>query len=122
VPTPRTVAELVADARHAAPLDGAARTGEAAGGEHLLVRVGLWLRGDGQVARAAYRATTCAALIAYAETACVLAEERGAPCVDAARLRGAVRGVHPVHHDRADLVVLAFARAGGGASPGGNAA
>ena len=117
----RAVADLVAEPRHAAPLDGAARTGEARGGERLVVRVGLWLGADGGVARAAYRATACAALIAYAEAGCALAEERGDPS-DPARLRGAVRGVHPIHHDRAELVALAFARARGDRLPRGDAA
>lgn len=109
--TSRTVAEHLADPRHAGSIDGAHRVGEAAEGERLLVRVGLWLDDGGRVTRARYRATTCAALVAYAEAACALAEEGEAPSPLAERLRRAVRGVHPVHHDRAELVALAFARA-----------
>lgn len=109
--TPRTVAEHLADLRHAGPLDGADRTGEASGGERLLVRVGFWLDGAGGVARARYRATSCAALIAYAEAACALAEESGAAALGFERLLRAVHGVHPVHQDRAALVALAVARA-----------
>jgi NifU-like protein involved in Fe-S cluster formation len=110
----RTVSEHLADPRHAGPLDGAARVGEAASGDRLLVRVALWLAADGRVTRARFRATTCASLIAYADAACALAEAGGSACLDAERLRGAVRGVHPVHHDRAELVALALARAAGG--------
>jgi hypothetical protein len=109
--TPRTVAEHLAELRHAGSLDGADRVGEAAGRERLLLRVGLWLDGAGRVERARYRATSCAALVAYAEAACALAEEGGARSPAARRLRRAVRGVHPVHYDRADLVAVAFARA-----------
>jgi hypothetical protein len=109
--TPHTVAEHLAHLRHAGALDGADHVGEASGGQRLLVRVGLWLDGAGRVARARYRATTCAALIAYAEAACALAEERGGGALGPERLRRMVRGVHPVHRARADLVALALARA-----------
>jgi hypothetical protein len=104
----RSVAEHVADPRHAATLRGAAAVGEAAGGTRLVVQVGLWVEG-GRVARARYRASTCAALIAYAEAACALAEA-GLPVerIGAETLRGAVAGVHPVHHDRALLVAAAM--------------
>lgn len=109
---PRTVAEHVADPRHAGDVAGAPLTGEAAGATRLLVRVGLWVGSSGRVARARYRATTCASLIAYAEAACALAEAgEDLSRLDATRLRGAVSGVHPVHHDRADLVALALSRA-----------
>ncbi|GEJ59094.1 hypothetical protein [Anaeromyxobacter diazotrophicus] len=108
--TPRTVAEHLADVRRGGRIAGADRIGEAAAGG-LLVRVGLWVDGEGSVVRARYLATTCAALIAYAEAACALAEAPGAALPDAARLRRAVRGVHPIHHGRADLVALALARA-----------
>ena len=109
---PRSVADHVADPRHAGPVDGAPLTGAAAGASRLVVRLGLWLDEAGRVARARYRASTCASLIAYAEAACTLAEAGEEPsCVDAKRLRGAVSGVHPVHHDRADLVALALSRA-----------
>ena len=106
-----TVGELVADPRHAGALDGAFCVGEAAGGTRLLVQIGVWRDEAGRVVRARYRATTCAALIAYAEAACALAEGGGAPAVSDRSLRAAVRGVHPIHHDRADLVALALARA-----------
>jgi hypothetical protein len=108
---PRSVADLVASACRSAPLDGAAHAGEALGGAQLVVRVGLWLDAGGRVTRARYRATTCAALIAYAEAGCALAEAEGAAALGAERLRAAVRGVHPLQRDRADLVALAFARA-----------
>jgi hypothetical protein len=99
------VADLVAEPRHSAPLDGAV-LGEA-GEDGLLVRVGLWLEGD-QVVRARYRATTCAALIAYAEAACAALERGRDPArLDEASLRHAVAGVHPVHHGRAALVARA---------------
>jgi len=108
-----TVGELVAEPRHAGALDGAAYVGEAAGGTRLLVQIGLWRDAAGRVVRARYRASTCAALIAYAEAACALAEAGGggAPALSDRSLRVAVRGVHPIHHDRADLVALALARA-----------
>jgi hypothetical protein len=108
----RSVSDLVANARHAAPLDGATCRGEAGAEPRLLVRVGLWVGEGGRVARARYRATSCAALVAYAEAACMLLEERGeAAALDAAHLRRAVKDAHPVHHDRADLVALAVVRA-----------
>jgi len=113
----RTVGELVAEPRHAGALDGAACVGEAAGGALLLVRIGLWLDAGGRVVRARYRASTCAALIAYAEAACALAEGGAAPPLSAGSLRATVRGAHPVHHDRADLVALALARALAAGSP-----
>jgi hypothetical protein len=99
-------------------LDGASLTGEAAGGERLMVRLGLWLGADGRVVRARYRATTCASLIAYAEAACALAEAgQDLSRIDAGRLRGEVGAVHPVHHGRADLVALALSRAWGNRAP-----
>ncbi|MFL5270776.1 MAG: hypothetical protein ACJ79E_01730 [Anaeromyxobacteraceae bacterium] len=108
----RSVSDLVANACHAAPLDGATCRGEAGAEPRLLVHVGLWVAEDGRVARARYRATTCAALVAYAEAACTLLEERGpVAAVEPAHLRRAVKDAHPVHHDRADLVALAVARA-----------
>ena len=106
-----TVGELVAEPRHAGALDGAACVGEAAGGTRLLIQVGLWLDDTGRVVRARYRSSTCAALIAYAEAACALAESGAVYPLSDRSLRAAVRGVHPLHHDRADLVALALARA-----------
>lgn len=98
----RTVAECIAEPRHAGPLDGAARVG-AAEEDGRVVRIGVW---DARGARRArFRATTCASLIAYAEVACE-AIEAGAPA-DAAALRRLVRGVHPAHEDRAELVAAA---------------
>jgi hypothetical protein len=108
----RTVADRVADPRHAGALGGAALAGEARGSPLLVVRVGLWVGRDGRVTRARYRASTCASLIAYAEAACELVEAGEDPgSVDARLLRAAVAGVHAVHHDRADLVALALSRA-----------
>ncbi len=110
--TPLTVADHIADLRFAGVLDGASQVGEAAAGERLVVRLGLWVDGQGCVRRARYRASTCASLLAYAEAACALAES-GVPldALGPERLRAAVRGVHPVHLDRAALVALALARA-----------
>ena len=115
---PRSVSEYVSDPRRAGRLDGAAALGEAAGGERLVVRVGLWLDRAGRVVRARYRATTCATLIAYAEAACALAEAGEAPArLGADRIRAAVGGVHPCHHDRAELVAVALARAAAALDP-----
>jgi hypothetical protein len=111
VPLSRSVADHVADPLHAAPLDGADAIGEASGGERLLVRVGLWAEGA-RVVRARYRATTCASLIAYAEVACALVETGTDPgAITSGTLRALVPGVHPVHHDRADLVAKAIGAA-----------
>lgn len=104
---PRSVADRLAEPRHAAPVSGAEAVGEASGGERLVVRLGLWFDG-GRVARARYRASTCASLIAYAEAACELLEGGADPAtLGADALRAAVSGVHPVHHDRAELVAAA---------------
>jgi hypothetical protein len=104
--SPRTVSEYVEAPRHAGPLHGATRLGEAAA-DGRLVRIGLFPDG-----RSRYRATTCASLIAYAEAACEALEAGVAPAhLDAAALRARVRGVHPVHLDRAALVATALARA-----------
>ncbi|GAO02916.1 DUF732 domain-containing protein [Anaeromyxobacter sp. PSR-1] len=117
---PRSVADLVSDLRHAAALDGAARTGQAEGGERLRVRVGLW-PGRGAARRARFRATTCASLLAYAEAACALLEAGTPPGeLTPALLRAQVTGVHPVHLDRADLVAAAVRAAA--AEPEGSSA
>ncbi len=117
---PPSVAEHVADPRHAGDLGGAPCLGEASSGDGLVVRLGVWRGGSGAVVRARFRATTCAALIAYAEAACRLAEDGALGPGDlAARIRAAVAGVHPAHRGRADLVALALARAL--AAPGGSA-
>jgi hypothetical protein len=107
-----TVAELVADARHAGALRDAPRVGEARGEIRLVVRIGVWTEGT-TVARARFMAATCASLIAYAEAACRLAEAGAvSPGGDhAALLRRSVAGVHPFHHGRADLVAAALDRA-----------
>jgi NifU-like protein involved in Fe-S cluster formation len=97
----RTVAECVDAPAHAGPLDGA-RVGEAEA-EGRIVRVGVWR--SGPRLRARFRASACASLIAYAEVACE-ALEAGEPA-DAAALRARLRGVHPRHVDRADLVAAA---------------
>jgi hypothetical protein len=104
------VAEHLADPRHAGDLGGAPGLGEASS-DGLVVRLGVWRSGSG-VVRARFRATTCAALIAYAEAACRLAEDGALGPGDlAARIRAAVAGVHPARRGRADLVALALARA-----------
>jgi hypothetical protein len=99
----RTVAERVASPAHAGPLHGAARVGEARGADGRIVRIGLFADG-----RARFRATTCASLIAYAETACEAIEAgRTADAVDPGTLRERVAGVHPSHLERAALVAAA---------------
>jgi hypothetical protein len=112
---PRTVAECVDDPRHAGPLDGAVRIGEA-GADGRMVRIGLFADGG-----ARFRATGCASLIAYAEVACAAIErgERDA-AGDPRALRARLRGVHPHHHGRAALVAAAVRAAleGGESIPG----
>jgi len=109
---PRRLADLVYEPLHAGALEGAALLGEAAGGDRLLVRVGLWLDPDGRVQRARHRTSACAALIGYAEAACLLAEAGEPPgALRAGRLLAAVTGAHPLHRDRAELVARALAQA-----------
>lgn len=96
------MAECLDNPAHAGPLEGALRVGEAAR-EGRMVRIGLW-RHDGGV-RARFRATSCASLIAYAEVACAALEAGAVP--DGPALRAALRGVHPMHEERADLVATA---------------
>jgi hypothetical protein len=98
----RTVAECVEAPAHAGALDGAERVGEAAS-DGRVVRVGVWR--DGPVLRARFRASACASLIAYAESACEALEAGARPDADA--LRALVVGVHPGHLDRADVVAAA---------------
>jgi NifU-like protein involved in Fe-S cluster formation len=108
-----SVADRLANPRHAAPLAGAVSVGEAAGGNRLVVRIGLWRDGQ-RVVRARYRSTTCASLIAYAEAACELLETGMPPeALSSELLRGQVTGVHPLHRDRADLVAAAARAAAG---------
>jgi len=103
---PRRVADLVFAPDRSSPLDGATSVGQA-GDATMLVRVGLWLDGE-RVVRARWRATTCPALIAYAESACEALEDGAPPAtLDAAALHARVAGVHPIHHDRAALVAAA---------------
>ncbi len=99
---PRSVGDCLADPAHAGALDGASRVGEATQ-DGRVVRIGVW-SGPGET-RARFCATSCASLIAYAEVACE-AIEAGAP-VDAGALRAALRGVHPEHQERAELVAAA---------------
>jgi hypothetical protein len=101
-PQRRTVAECLDDPAHAGPLEGALRIGEGARAGRL-VRIGLWRHGTGL--RARFRATSCASLIAYAEVACAALEAGAVP--DAPMLRAALRGVHPAHEERADIVAAA---------------
>lgn len=103
---PRAVADWVSDPAHAGSLEGAARVGEAAR-DRRVVRVGVWR--DGAGVRARFRASTCASLIAYAEVACAALEAGAA--ADVASLRAAVRGVHPAHEERAEIVAAAVAAA-----------
>jgi hypothetical protein len=108
---PPRASELIDDPAHCGVFEGASVAGEAerAG----IVRIALWLDAQGAVQRARFRATSCPALIAYAEAACRLAEttECGHQGPTADRIRAAVAGVHPIHRDRADAVALAFERA-----------
>jgi hypothetical protein len=105
-----TVAHLVDSAAHAGALEEADVVGEASGGERLVVRIGLWFA-DGRVARARFRATTCASLIAFAEAACRLLEDGTPPkVIDSGLLRRSVHGAHPSHFDRAALVADAVTR------------
>jgi hypothetical protein len=103
VPRAPTVGECLADPAHAGSLDGAERLGEASR-DGRVVSIGIWRRDGGEL-RARFRASACASLIAYAEVAC-RALEAGAP-TDGGALRAAVRGVHPLHQERADLVAAA---------------
>jgi hypothetical protein len=98
----------VASPRHAGALDGADGVGEARGGERLLVRIGLWREGR-RLARARFRATTCASLVAYADAACEALGAGTPPArLDAEGVRALVAGVHIIHHDRAALVAAAI--------------
>jgi hypothetical protein len=103
-----SVADLVFAPRHAGGLEGATHLGEATGGERLLVRIGVWRGGADAALQARFKASTCASLIAYADVACGLIEAGDdAGACDPSALRTRVRGVHPVHLDRADLVARA---------------
>lgn len=108
----RTVADHVADPRHAGATAGATLTGEAARPDGLCVTIGFWLDASGTVIHARFKAATCASLIAYADAACALAEQGvSLDELDSTRVRGSVAGVHPIHYDRAALVAAAVRRA-----------
>jgi NifU-like protein involved in Fe-S cluster formation len=110
---PTTVADHLQDPRHAAPLAGADRIGQASA-DGRTVQVGLWLE-RGAVVRARFLASSCASLIAYAEVACALLEAGLPPAaLDAAALRSELAGVHPAHLCRAELVAAATQAAAGG--------
>jgi hypothetical protein len=114
---PTSVADHLQDPRHAAPLAGADRIGQASA-DGRTVQVGLWLDG-GAVVRARFLASSCASLIAYADVACALLEAGLPPAsLDAPALRAELRGVHPGHLRRADLVAAA-ARAAAPSTPAG---
>lgn len=103
---PSTVADHLQDPRHAAPLAGADRIGQASA-DGRTVQLGLWLEG-GAVVRARFLASGCASLIAFAEVACALLEAGQPPAsLDARALRNEILGVHPAHLGRADLVAAA---------------
>jgi hypothetical protein len=107
----RTVADRVSETAHAGSTEGADAVVEAIV-DGRSVRIGLWADAAGRARRARFRSTTCAALIAYADLACELIESGEAPDrIDAGMLREALPGVHPAHHDRADLVARALALA-----------
>ncbi|BDG08070.1 hypothetical protein [Anaeromyxobacter paludicola] len=113
-----TVSELVEGATHGARLEGASRVAAAAG-DGRQVRLGVWLDGRGGVSRAGFQSTSCAALIAYAERACQLLERGRHPReLPAEALRDAVRGVHPAHRARAELVARALADLAAPPQPG----
>ena len=97
-----SVGDCIANPAHSGPLEGASRVGEATR-DGRVVRIGVWLEA-GSV-RARFRASACASLIAYAEVACQAIEAGEA--ADAAALRAALRGVHPEHLERAELVAAA---------------
>jgi hypothetical protein len=101
-PHPRSVADCVESPRHAGPVEGAARIGEALA-DGRVVRIGVFPDG-----RARFRATTCASLIAFAEVACEALEAGVAPAaLDASALQERLTGVHPDHLERATLVAAA---------------
>ena len=68
-----------------------------------IVRLGLWLDSAGGIRRARWKATTCAALMAYAEIACRLLEQGHDPTTLDEPLSAAIVGVHPGHRARAAL-------------------
>jgi len=104
----RNVAQRVAELRWGGNAAAAPRCGEARGAGNLIVQVGLWPDASGRVQRARWRATTCASLMAYADLACELLESGVAPAaLDAHALQAGLPGVHPLHLDRADLIVRA---------------
>ena len=105
---PRSVAERVAELRWGGNAADAPLRGEARGAGNLIVQVGLWADAAGRIQRARWRATTCASLMAYADLACELLESGLAPAaLDAEALRAGVPRVHPLHLDRAELIVRA---------------
>ncbi len=107
----RTVADRVSRALHAGATEGADAVVEAVA-DGRMVRFGLWAGASGRVRQARFRATTCAALIAYADLACELLESGQPPeRIDSRMLREALPGVHPAHLDRAELVARALALA-----------
>jgi hypothetical protein len=101
------VSDLVSNPVHGGPVDGAS-VGEAGSPDRLLVRIGLWVE-PGRLPRARFRATACAALIAYAEAACAAVESGAPPSrLGGPSIRALVDGVHPLHRGRADLVAAAL--------------
>jgi hypothetical protein len=105
---PLGVAARVANPAHGGNLAGASRSGQARDESDRFVSIALWCEGD-RVQRARWKATTCPALMAYAELACELLESGQPP--DAATLRARLPGVHPIHRSCADLVQAAVAAA-----------
>ncbi len=107
-PRPRSVAERVAELRWSGNPAGAPLRGEARGAGNLIVQLGLWADASGRVQRARWRASTCAALMAYADLACEILEAGLTPAaLDTQALRAGLSSVHPLHFDRADLIVRA---------------
>jgi hypothetical protein len=112
------VGDLVASPDHVGDVAAAPLRGQAVRSDRLIVRLGLWADERGVVTRARFKASTCASLIAFAELTCELLEGGVAPGgIDAGLLQSRLEGVHPMHRDRADVVVEALRAAVSGDNP-----
>jgi hypothetical protein len=104
-----SVSALFSTSEHATSLDGAQLRGRAFDLERRAVELGIWLDEEGRVVRAAWRATTCVALMACAERTCQLLEEGRAPsALDAIAIARYIDDLHPAQLDRAHLVARAL--------------
>ncbi len=109
---PPSVAMLFDRPAHGGLHERTAHLGRACDDERRVVDLALWIDATGRVTRARFKATACVSLIACAERACQLLEAGCPPdALDAARLRGEVRGLHPLHDGRVTLVIQALRRA-----------